>query len=79
MPPHLLVQCTSQTSFYGAYGSCLRFLGSDRDSQVPISLLHNFIAGSFGGLVQAFPSSLFELLKIRLQTTSKKLIEKTNF
>ncbi|CAF0776622.1 unnamed protein product [Rotaria sp. Silwood1] len=70
VPSHLLVQCGSQTSFYGTYGHCLRFLGSDRDNPTQISLLHNFIAGSFGGFIQAFPSSIFELFKIRLQTTS---------
>ncbi|CAM2700472.1 unnamed protein product [Rotaria socialis] len=70
LPPQLFLQCASQTSFYGSYASCLRFLGADLDSGKPISLLHNFIAGSFGGFVQAFPSCFLELLKIRLQTTS---------
>lgn len=74
MPPHLLVQCASQTTFYGTYGTCLRWLGSDRDGPVPVSLLHNFIAGSFGGFAQSFPSSILELLKIRLQTTSERFI-----
>ena len=71
VPPHLLVQCASQTSYYGSYGVCLRFLGSDRDSKQPIPLWHNFLAGSFGGFVQSFPSSVLEMLKIRLQTSSE--------
>ncbi len=73
VPPHLLLQCASQTSFYGSYASCLRFLGSNRDDPASISLSHNFIAGSFGGFVQAFPSCILELFKIRLQTTSKSI------
>jgi hypothetical protein len=60
-------------TFYGSYGMCLRWLGADRDSHMPISLGHNFLAGSFGGFVQSFPSSLLELLKIRLQTSSNRL------
>ncbi|CAF0854958.1 unnamed protein product [Adineta steineri] len=68
--PNLITQCASQTSFYGTYAGCLRLLGANRDDHESITLLQNFIAGSFGGLIQAFPSSVFELLKIRLQTTS---------
>ncbi|CAF0763177.1 unnamed protein product [Adineta ricciae] len=75
--PHLLTQCASQTAFYGSYASCLRMLGCNRDNRAAITLFDNFVAGSFGGFVQSFPSSVLELLKIRLQTTAHQ--QEANF